>query len=179
MLASPGLVVNATVFILTNIINSTLYVQTPQNVHECYITVDYKNTFNDSWPSQWRLMKMVESPSVGNKCALRLDEIMETPPDFFNYKVRYRFKDNSVNGPGTWQTILWKLRDYDMDSGEISTQSINVDDTDTIRIITNIVLEIYAFFKTNKYLYVATLCICLLSFIVNNINLYYLFKLNK
>ena len=134
MLTSPGLLINSTVFILTNIVNSTLYIESSANVIECYISLDYNNSFNDSWPAQWQMMKVENSALIGNRCSYPLSEEMDAPPDFFNYKVKYRYMDGSVRGLDDWQTILWKVEQNE-GGEEIVTKEPDANEAELIKVL--------------------------------------------
>lgn len=115
MLTSPVLLLNSSLFILSNIVNTSLYIATPENVSECYVALDYHNNFyNNSYPTKWRAMKIEDSALTGGKCVYSLTAETDSPPDYLNYKVKYVFNNRSVYELKGWQSIFWKIQDYEL-----------------------------------------------------------------
>lgn len=115
MLLSPVLVVHSHLFVLTNIVNETLYIASPANTSECFITLDIENKFNDSWTQpNWIRMKQHINNITGDMYSVNLKEKFTTPPDVLNYKVRCEFLNLMVTGSEQWQTILWNPHKNDI-----------------------------------------------------------------
>jgi hypothetical protein len=117
---SPIVLIATNIFVLTNILDTTLYVSTPNNnIVECYITMDYTNAFDNTWPSKWKRMSLNYDNVTGSRCFIDLAEELTTPPDVLNYMVRYLYADGYIRGTENWQSILWST--YDNNNNNEST----------------------------------------------------------
>lgn len=118
MLSSPGLLLNSNLFVLTNIVNYTLFVSAPRTAEECYITMDFNNTLNDTWPSNWKRMNWYKNNITGEMCFINLNTA--EPSEMLNYKVRYYYTDGYTGGTEKWQTILWKFNETEENNNSCS-----------------------------------------------------------
>lgn len=101
--------------LLADIFNFTLYVTKPKDVSQCYITVDYDKTFNDSYPQQWTAMTFHQDYCKTN-VKQNLDEV------FVYYKIRYIYPNRSH-----WLlTNDWIPAIYDMKKYESMKNTMNL-----------------------------------------------------
>lgn len=101
--------------LLANIFNFTLYVTKPKDVSQCYITVDYDKTFNDSYPEKWTAMTFDQ-----DYCKTNLKQNLDKV--FVHYKLRYIYPNRSH-----WLlTNEWMSTIYDMKKYELMKSTLNI-----------------------------------------------------
>lgn len=107
MWISPVVLIASEVFVLSNILDYNLFVSTPANTTECYIALDFNNTFDNAWPEKWTRMILHENETTGIKCSIDLSQELSSPPEVMNFMVRFWTGDERMLGTENWQAILW------------------------------------------------------------------------
>lgn len=75
------------VLVLSLILNSTLFVTTPNDTIECYVTIDEDNSKNDTWPDKWSRMEL---DPKSERCSVPITG------DAINWKVLYVTSDRAT-----------------------------------------------------------------------------------
>lgn len=78
-----------TFIFLSAILNSTLYISKPQNAIDCYITLDYDEKLDDSWPDRWTSMQVKSSDCC------EIDVKKNWSGVLINHKIRYIYPNRS------------------------------------------------------------------------------------
>lgn len=92
--------------LLSNVINSSLYVTKPDHVYQCIVTIDYDNTLNDTYPKKWAVME-----NHRDYCKINLEEYDDATVRF---KIRYVFQDASQWLPtDNWILILSDTKQFE------------------------------------------------------------------
>jgi hypothetical protein len=151
-LSSPGLLINSTIFVLTNIINSTLITEAPPHAVACSIAIS--QTYNDS---KWEQMSLSSNQLGGKRCTINLKN--ENPPEVLHYKIKYDIDNYGSYNAGSWQSILWKISSEDINKNETSLVNLK-------NLIKSSNIILYTFIITLCFILIINLVFTFLNFVV-------------
>lgn len=129
---------------LVTILNNTLYIYKPDIVHHCFISIDYYNTRNDSWPENWKEMMQHEANKYSaSMCSINISGNQ----DIIHYKIIYTKADmtmlNATNNLN-WNSLFIN---YNLISTQCTFYSL------IILAILNIMFIIYKTYVNRKFIF--------------------------